>query len=474
MAALVWFRNDLRVLDNPALWHACREHTQVHALFLITRKQWALHDMAPVREHFLQEQVEDLRTNLARMGIQLLVKDVADFKASPAGVINAALDSSVTDIYYNAEYELNEQRRDEALCAQASAAGFSVKSFHDQCLIAPGRLLNQQGSFFRVYTPFRRACLKQLENMDLSPLPAPKRRNANIEPAPATRWSAPAVEASVYWPAGEKEAHSRLKSFINKRIRNYKDQRDLPALDATSTLSPYLAVGAISLRQCLHAARSAGEGLLEPGQPGIFTWINELLWREFYRHIAYGFPEVCRHKAFQPDTDMIPWRGVSPLFEAWCEGQTGYPLVDAGMRQLLATGWMHNRVRMVTAMFLSKHLFTDWRLGEKFFMQNLVDGDFCANNGGWQWSASTGADAAPYFRVFNPTLQSQRFDAQGDYIREWVPELKHVKGPDIHSPSPLIARSAGYPLPVVEHKAATEYVKRQFSQLNAMRAQAAT
>lgn len=473
MTTLVWFRNDLRVHDNPALYHACQADDDVHALFLITRNQWALHDMAPVREQFLHDQVNSLRVSLARLGIPLHVKNACDFKMSVTFAVDTARELGADSIYFNEEYELNERTRDAALRKSASEFGLRAYSYHDQCLVPPGTLLSQQGTFFKVYTPFRRACVKQLETMDLTPLPAPKRKRPPVKDQSFASWNVPASPIIAHWPASEAEAHQRLEAFIESRAERYKDDRDFPARNATSALSPYLAVGAISLRQCLHACRMAAEGQLEPSQPGLRTWINELLWREFYRHITFGFPETCRHKAFQPDTDLIPWRGKSTLFNAWCQGQTGYPLVDAGMRQLLALGWMHNRLRMVTAMFLTKHLFTDWRLGEKFFMQHLVDGDFSANNGGWQWSASTGADAAPYFRVFNPTLQSRRFDETGEFIRHWVPELRHVPSAEIHAPSPLVAKSAGYPLPIVEHRAATDLVKQQFGQVGAMRAQRA-
>lgn len=471
MTTLVWFRNDLRIHDNPALFQACKADNDVHALFLITRNQWALHDMAPVREQFLHDQVNSLRLQLAQLGIPLHVKNACDFRMSVTFVIDTAAELGAKAIYYNHEYELNERTRDNRVQSAAIQAGMRIHAFHDQCLIPPGILLNQQGAFFKVYTPFRRACIRQLQTMDLTPLPAPKAKRSPLKNQSFASWNVPSSTLIEHWPASEAEALRRLDTFINTQAERYKDQRDFPAKAATSTLSPYLAVGAISLRQCLHACRMAGNGELEPTNPGLHTWINELIWREFYRHITFGFPETCRHLAFQPDTDLIPWRGESTLFDAWSKGQTGYPLVDAGMRQLLGLGWMHNRLRMVTAMFLTKHLFTDWRLGEKFFMQHLVDGDFSANNGGWQWSASTGADAAPYFRVFNPTLQSQRFDESGDFIRTWVPELRHVPAKEIHAPSPLVAKSAGYPLPIVEHRAATDLVKQQFGQIGTMRAQ---
>lgn len=475
MTTLVWFRNDLRVHDNPALWHACKDDDDVHAVFLITRSQWDLHDMAPLREQFLHDQVQSLHKRLAQLGVLLHIQNACDYRRAVTEVLETAVKLGANTLCFNEEYEFNERLRDEKVRTGAASLGIKVHSFHDQCLVPPGTLFNQQGTYFRVYTPFRRACIKRLETQDLRPLPAPKRKHVSIHSQTIgpfqlfSSWRVRTCASISYWPASEQEAQRRLHAFIENHAVHYKNRRDLPAQDATSTLSPYLAVGAISLRQCLHAARLAGDGTLEPTQTGLQTWINELLWREFYRHITFGFPETCKYRAFQSDTDLLPWRGQSALFDAWREGKTGYPLVDAGMRQLLALGWMHNRLRMVTAMFLTKHLFTDWRLGEKFFMQHLVDGDFSANNGGWQWSASTGADAAPYFRVFNPTLQSKRFDDHGEFIRTWVPELRGLPVAEIHAPSSLIARSVGYPLPVVEHRTATDLIKKQFSQIGALK-----
>ncbi|MFC7001925.1 cryptochrome/photolyase family protein [Pseudobowmanella zhangzhouensis] len=225
------------------------------------------------------------------------------------------------------------------------------------------------------------------------------------------------------WPAGEQLAQQQLQRFVHEAIRDYKQTRDFPAQDNTSRLSAYQAVGALSTMQCLRAALAENNGELDSGNEGIVTWINELIWRDFYRHLLVAYPDLCKHKAFKSDTDRLPWKHDEDKFQRWCEGNTGYPIVDAAMRQMNQTGWMHNRLRMIVAMFLTKHLFIDWRWGERYFMQKLVDGDLASNNGGWQWSASTGCDAVPYFRIFNPVTQSERFDPKGDFIRNYVPEI---------------------------------------------------
>jgi len=261
------------------------------------------------------------------------------------------------------------------------------------------------------------------------------------------------VPAST-WPAGEREALRRLDRFVEERIERYDVDRDHPAIEATSTLSPYLACGVISPRQCLAAVADVHEGSIDTTGAGAKTWISELVWREFYRHVLFGFPRVCRGRPFKPETEALNWCDDSDAFRAWCEGRTGVPIVDAAMRQLARTGWMHNRLRMIVAMYLTKDLFVDWREGERFFMHQLVDGDFANNNGGWQWSASTGTDAAPYFRVFNPTSQSRRYDSHGEFIRTWCPELQHLDDRSIHEPASLSAERRGgldYPAPLVDH-----------------------
>jgi deoxyribodipyrimidine photo-lyase len=270
------------------------------------------------------------------------------------------------------------------------------------------------------------------------------------------------------WTAGERAAKLRLNAFVTKQIRAYKDRRDLPAEAATSRLSPYLTAGVISPRQCLLAAAEANGGRLDGGRAGPSCWVSELIWREFYRHVLVGFPRVSMNRAFKEKTERVPWRYDGDQFADWCAGRTGVPIVDAGMRELAQTGWMHNRLRMIVAMFLTKDLLIDWRWGERHFMRQLIDGDLASNNGGWQWSASTGTDAAPYFRIFNPYRQGQRYDPAGNYIRQFVPELADVPSDWLHDPNKFPAEERqrlGYPEPMIDHAAARQQALAAFNAL---------
>ncbi|MDG1479544.1 MAG: deoxyribodipyrimidine photo-lyase [Myxococcota bacterium] len=445
MSALVWFRSDLRITDNRTLHTAHTQHQTLHAVFHDTPAQWKLHGDAPIRIDFIRRSVERLAEALAVGGVTLHIIRSDRFDAAPDLLAKLADTLGATELYFGAEHAVNERRRDAAVAQRFHAVGLKTHCITDATLFKPGTLRTGTGGNYRVFTPFKKRLLATLTAEQTRTVPAP--------------WSLPEQTPSHDpWPAGEQEAQRRLAAFSKHHIAAYHEHRDLPALPGTSQLSPYLVNGLISPRQCLAAARRI------PG-PGSNTWISELIWREFYRHVLVAFPRVSRGKAFQPDTEAVQWRNNPAQFHAWCTGQTGIPIVDAAMRQLLTEGWMHNRLRMVTAQFLSKNLLIDWRWGERFFMEHLIDGDLANNNGGWQWSASTGTDAAPYFRVFNPTSQSRRFDADGVFIRRYVPELAGVTGRSIHDPAPLTRASCGYPLPIVDLKSSRQQAIDAFKAL---------
>lgn len=444
--SLMWFRMDLRVADNTALAAACRGASAgaeggVVGLFVISPGEWREHDFAPVKVDLMLRTLRELSQSLAKLNVPLVIREAKTRRDVPGVVLAAAKELRCDVVHFNQEHELNERRRDAATVEAFDGAGLKAHGHLDQCLAEPGSLRTGEGRYYTVYTPFKKAIIRAMYQEGVPEVVATPRAQAKIEvEASAVPERVPGFESSVdpaLWPAGEKWAHRRLEQFCERAIVPYKEQRDFPGVDGTSKMSPYLTIGAITHRQCIAAAVAANPKVkapLDDGPQGIVHWISEVLWREFYIHIMVGFPRVCMHRAFQPATETIEWNADERAFEAWCAGRTGVPIVDAGMRQLARTGWMHNRVRMIVAMFLTKNLFVDWRKGETWFMRHLVDGFLASNNGGWQWSASTGTDAAPYFRIFNPISQSQKFDPEGAYIREFVPELAGVQGEAVHEP----------------------------------------
>jgi deoxyribodipyrimidine photo-lyase len=469
MRPLVWFRSDLRTRDNPALYKASREARRgLVAVFFLTPAQWSAHDWSDAKVEFVARNLETLSRDLEKLAIALLVERVADFDGVPEKLLRLARRHRCDALYFNGEYEANERRRDERVLKSFREAGITTYAFADKTLIEPGELRTKTGQYYSVYGPFRKRVLERIHRPGaIEILPRARRQEAIVCPPAKTPRQIPGFrlsrKVSGRWPAGENAARSRLRGFLEDAARDYRNSRDFPDEDGTSRLSPYLALGVLSPREAVASAIDYGRR--QGGSPGLSTWIDQLIWREFYRHVLFGFPHVSRSRPFRPEGEAILWRDEDSEFKAWCDGRTGLPIVDAGMRQLNETGWMHNRLRMITAMFLAKHLLIDWRMGERYFMRNLVDGDLANNNGGWQWSASTGTDAAPYFRIFNPWTQSRRFDPNGDFIRRYVPELRHARTRDLHdqeSMKKLPRTTLDYPLPMVEHRTARERAIRTF------------
>ncbi|MDH4843143.1 deoxyribodipyrimidine photo-lyase [Pseudomonas sp. BN505] len=453
---LTWLRSDLRIDDNTAL-SAATERGPTIALWLVSPGQWQAHDDAACKVDFWLRNLRDLRQSLEGLNIPLLIRKIDTWDQAPQAVLEVCRQHQVASAHWNEEYGINEQRRDDATRALLGKSGIQAHSHLDQLFFRPGTILTRSGDYFQVFSQFKKTCLEHLHR-SLPALAHRVKRQAPLhipaDPLPqhVDGFETPTRALREYWPAGEAEAQGRLSRFLDEAIDDYQLQRDLPAKPGTSQLSTYLAAGVISPRQCLHGALASNRGEFDSGSTGVQTWINELLWREFYKHVLSGYPQVSRHRAFRAQTEALPWRDAPADLEAWEQGRTGFPIIDAAMRQLLDTGWMHNRLRMVVAMFLSKNLLIDWRKGERHFMRHLIDGDLAANNGGWQWSASTGTDAVPYFRIFNPISQSQRFDPQGHFIRHWLPELRGLDEKTIHLPvksADLFANNS-YHSPIVD------------------------
>lgn len=461
MRALVWFRSDLRTGDNAALSRATREATRgVVAVFVVCPDQWREHDWADVRVDFVLRCVATLGEDLAKLNIPLRVVTTPRFGGAARGLLALAESTGCDAIYFNRELEVNEARRDGAVRAAFEASGRGVHEFDDVCILPPGSVRTNEGGWYTVYTPFRRKF--EREYTDRGGVVPGARPRAQPEtpcapdPMPERLAGFASLARPDLWPAGERAARGRLRAFIRSRIGSYAERRDSPAVNGTSTLSPYLASGVLSVRDCVRAAVEANGGKIgagAKGTAGASAWIGELVWREFYKHLLVAFPRLCMGTSFRREYDDVAWSDNEEHFEAWRLGRTGVPIVDAAMRQLAQTGWMHNRCRMIAAMFLTKNLLIDWRRGERHFMRHLVDGDLASNNGGWQWSASTGTDAAPYFRVFNPVSQSRSHDPDAVFIRRLISELAGVPGAAAHDPSalPPAARARlDYPAPIVD------------------------
>ena len=452
---LVWFRADLRIHDNFALAAACRaKDANVLALFIATPEQWRQHDMAPRQAALLSAYLNDLQHSLAEKGIPLIYKEAHDFAAQRQTVQAICQQHAVTHLYYKYQYEFNEQQRDRQL--EKTLAGVVCEGFDDSVMLAPGSVMTGSHEMYKVFTPFKNAFVERLKEGLPECVTAASVRGETIAELPAIRLNYPqqSFDETVF-PASEKAAIARLRQFCTQGAAEYEARRDFPATEGTSRLSACLALGVLSPRQCLHRLLAEQPQALEGGAGSV--WLNELIWREFYRHLMTYHPELCKHRPFIRWTENVQWQQNEKLLQAWQKGETGYPIVDAAMRQLNETGWMHNRLRMITASFLVKDLLIDWRVGERYFISQLIDGDLAANNGGWQWAASTGTDAAPYFRIFNPTTQGQKFDADGTFIRHWLPALKAVPAKAIHDPWAWADKQGvtlDYPRPIVEHKQA--------------------
>jgi deoxyribodipyrimidine photo-lyase len=451
---ILWFRNDLRTHDNPALHYFLtlpKSDSPRKAFFFIAEKQWLAHDWSEIKIDFIKRHANALVTELAEFNIKLELIEVDYFSDQITFLKEYCQANNTQEVIANSELEFNEQQRDKNCLVE----GIPITLFEADVIIPKGKVLNQSGTMFKVFTPFKKAWLKYIELNGFDYLGKPAIPNETLNLSIENK-QIEHTNSSSAWPLAKEYESNALISFFSNKISEYADYRDIPSIKGTSGISPYLAAGVISPRFVLFSLLHRFPDLLLATDSKEFAWLNEIIWREFYRHLIFHEQRLCKHQCFNEKYQSLSWNNNPSHFNAWCEGKTGYPLVDAAMRQLNQTGWMHNRLRMVVASFLTKHLLIDWRLGEKYFMQHLIDGDLAANNGGWQWAASTGCDAQPYFRVFNPIRQSERFDPDGSFIRKYLPELKNMPVKDIHFPHKYIESQKLnlYWPPIVEHKAA--------------------
>lgn len=516
-----WMRDhDLRLNDNHALSVAAEQAENnggyLVALYVISPQDYAAHDLGPRLVDWILRNLALLHADLKKLHVPLVVRTHDRRTKIPEAVLEWAREWGATHLFGNIEYEVDELWRDAAVVQKASKQGdIFVDFFEDAYIVKPGELTTQAGRQYAVFSPWHRNWLNYIDEHPEETLGEYKRPEGNAEgiqkdktlkalfdePPPE---SVPGFEChdksnmEKLWPAGEEAAKTVLHRFLfgksgllflngaataddvpllssstkkengsESRFAHYNTGRNLIAENGTSHLSPYLSAGVISPRECLRQSQAqTGNKLAANRDSGPGQWNIELGFRDFYGHVLNAWPRVCMGRAFITKYEAVVWEDDDEAFKAWTQGQTGYPIVDACMRQCNAQGAMHNRGRMVAAMFLTKHLLQDWHKGERYFMNNFIDGNLASNNGGWQWSASTGTDPQPYFRIFNPVSQSQKCDPKGDYIRYWVPELKSVKGDAIHMPFERLDKSEfeklNYPEPIVDHASARDRALARF------------
>lgn len=414
---IFWFRRDLRLSDNAGLYHALKDSNPVLPIFIFDRNILdELEDKTDRRVEFIHLALQHMQQQLVKMNSSLEVR-----YGTPVDIYKELLNEyTIEKVFTNHDYEPYAKERDGMIENLLKANGTSLHTFKDQVILEKEEVLKDDGKPYTIFTPYSRKWKAVLTEFHLKPYPNKKFFRNFYKQSERKIIS---LDEMGFKAAGKSFPEKEWKGQI---IRNYKEQRDIPSIKGTSRLSVHLRFGTISIRELAGEAGALND-----------TYLNELIWRDFYHMILWHFPKVVGH-AFKPDYDKINWRNNEKEFDAWCNGQTGYPIVDAGMRELNTTGFMHNRVRMIVASFLTKHLLIDWRWGEAYFAQKLLDFDLAANNGGWQWAAGSGCDAAPYFRVFNPYLQTQKFDPQLKYISRWVPEFS----------------AFSYPKPIVVHEEA--------------------
>ncbi|WP_018344061.1 cryptochrome/photolyase family protein [Cytophaga aurantiaca] len=424
--AVFWFRRDLRLTDNTGLYHALKNELRVLPIFIFdTDILEKLESKIDARVEFIHATVDSIKKTLQALGSDLHV-----YHNTPLDAFKQILKQyDIKAVYTNTDYEPAAIKRDAAIESFLAEHGITFKTFKDQVIFEKDEILNETGKPYRVYTPYKNKWLSKLASAPILPFPSETLQSNFIRTAPTAM---PALST-----LGFQKTNISIPPLqvIRKTITEYDKTRDFPYLEnGTSLLGIHFRFGTISVREKVVKAL-----------PLNAVWLSELVWREFFMQILYHFPSVLT-ESFQSKFNVLQWRTSEDDFQKWCDGQTGYPLVDAGMRELNQTGHMHNRVRMVVASFLTKHLFIDWRWGEAYFAQKLLDYDASANNGNWQWAAGTGADAQPYFRIFNPTAQQQKFDPEFIYIKKWVPEFG----------------TSSYIQPIIEHKAAVERAKKMF------------
>ncbi|KJA30142.1 hypothetical protein HYPSUDRAFT_126179 [Hypholoma sublateritium FD-334 SS-4] len=505
-----WMRmSDLRITDNKALSRASKQAQQdgipLLALFIISPQDFVAHDIGARKIDFVFRNLHSLKKSLSELHIPLYVAVQKRRKDIPTSIIDFCEKYEARNLFANIEYEVDELRRDIETLKLGLSKGYRANFEHDKCIVEPGKLVTKQGHAYAVYSPYQRNWLATVNSnisYHLEDCANPTGNSSSIRTSdvfsPLFDTSIPAADVGLQeddankmkevWPEGEEAAAKILQRFLNtksrtsqlgavnpvssgsedspnnNRVAEYGKERDRIDSDTTSRLSAYLTSGVISIRACVRATMLAEAKKIEGDKTsGIGRWLQELAWRDFYTNILAAFPRVSMGRPYLEKFSAVVWENHQvPQESGWKVGMTGVPIVDATMRCINEMGWVHNRARMITAMYLTKDLMIDWRVGERYFMEKLIDGDLSSNNGGWQWCASTGVDPCPYFRIFNPYTQSLKADPTGNFIRNWIPELRKLHGTDLHNPPATLADELGYPRPIIDHHVARERALRRY------------
>jgi len=453
---LFWFRHDLRLKDNHGLYQALSNGSTICCFI------WDIHILQQIRPdnpriYFIHDSLMEIKQQLQKIGSDLKIL-YGDAPQELSKIIN---EFKITQVFCNEDYEPAAITRDNQVKSYLEELNINFYSYKDQVIFAKREILNQQGRPYTIYTPYKNSWYDKLQD-NLSIITEYHINHDNfVKCTPQAQFFNPTSDrftTRLTLTAGSNSANQRLENFLAK-IENYEQTRDFPDLNSTSYLGVDLRFGTISIRYILR-------NIINFRNNSVKIWLNELIWREFFSQILFNFPHVV-NKPFRQEYQDLAYQNNPEWFIAWCEGNTGYPIVDAGMRQLNTTGFMHNRVRMICASFLCKDLLIDWRWGEKYFANKLLDYDLASNNGNWQWCASTGCDAQPYFRIFNPALQSQKFDPNGEYIRKYIPELSHLSDKQIHLPQHNgLFNQVNYPAPIVNHHEQIKLAKLMFNKIH--------
>lgn len=479
------FNRDFRIRDNAGLfdaWELARKSkVPLVTLYVFCREELYSHVVSPFLLHYQLRSLEVLHRKLRQFNVPLCIVEVEKKEDVSKEILNFMNRNKASHLFSNIQYEVDELMTFSNLVRLGAENGVNFQPQHDVCVVRPGQLVSKsRGTPYAVFTPWYKAWCQKINSDGLGRDMTPELALQKVETSFESEIPKPPIDKELsqeliknielLYCFGEDDAWEAMKKYVSSsKIKQYGNKRDLLEDDVTSHLSLHISNGTLSCKSIVrYILQKKLASRVDQGDAGILSWIREIAWRDFYKHILCNWPYVCMFKPFLLEFDDIKWENDKESFQRWCEGKTGYPIVDAAMRQLNQTGYMPNRCRMIVASFLSKHLLVDWRYGEKYFMESLIDGDFASNNGGWGFSASVGVDPQPYFRIFNPWIQSEKFDHNGTYIKKWVPELKDVQGKAIHNPYERgygkLADKNGYSKPIVEHSFARERALERFKQ----------